>query len=106
MLDVGHQRVGIADRGEDVATRALEDAPRPLPSHTRSTPWRSAALHSPCPTDKRSQYATFTDEGFAVLERIAPSHVAEVRKLVFDRLDRKQVEQLRRIGLTLIEDLE
>jgi DNA-binding MarR family transcriptional regulator len=60
----------------------------------------------PCPTDKRSQYAILTDEGFAALEAIAPSHVAEVRRLVFDRLDREQVEQLRRIGLALLEGLE
>ena len=60
----------------------------------------------PCPTDKRSHFAILTDEGMTALEAIAPSHVAEVRRLVFDRLDREQVEQLRRIGLTLLEGLE
>ena len=57
-------------------------------------------------SDKRSQFAILTDEGFAVLEAIAPSHVAEVRRLVFDRLDRTQVEQLRRIGQTLLDGIE
>ena len=37
---------------------------------------------------------------------IAPGDVAEVRRLVFDRLAREQVEQLRRIGLTLLEGLD
>ena len=41
-----------------------------------------------------------------MLEAIAPSHVAEVRRLVFDKLDRAQVEQLRRIGQTLLDGLE
>ncbi len=67
---------------------------------------RGWVVRRPCPTDKRSQFAILTDEGFAALEAIAPSHVAEVRRLVFDRLDREQVEQLRRIGLTLLEGLE
>lgn len=60
----------------------------------------------PCPTDRRIQYATLTDEGFAVLERIAPAHVAEVRRLIFDRLDRRQVEQLGEIGTRLTEGLD
>jgi DNA-binding MarR family transcriptional regulator len=67
---------------------------------------RGWVTRRPCPTDKRSQFAILTDEGFAVLEAIAPSHVAEVRRLVFDRLDRTQVEQLRRIGQTLLDGLE
>lgn len=67
---------------------------------------RGWVVRRPCPTDKRSQYAVLTDEGFDVLETIAPSHVAEVRRLVFDRLDRDQVEQLRRIGQTVLAGLE
>lgn len=67
---------------------------------------RGWVVRRQCPTDKRSQYATLTDEGFALLETIAPSHVAQVRRLVFERLTREQVEQLRRIGLSLIEGLE
>ncbi|HWJ81829.1 MAG TPA: MarR family transcriptional regulator [Nocardioides sp.] len=66
---------------------------------------RGWVVRRPCPTDKRSQFAVLTDEGFATLEAIAPSHVAEVRRTVFDRLDREQVDQLRRIALTLLEGL-
>ncbi len=35
-----------------------------------------------------------TDEGMALLEEIAPSHVEEVRRLVFDRLDPEEVRAL------------
>ena len=60
----------------------------------------------PCPTDRRIQFATLTDDGIAMLERVAPGHVAEVRRRVFDRLGRDQVEQLRAIGTVLVEGLE
>lgn len=67
---------------------------------------RGWMVRRPCPTDKRSLYAVLTDDGFAALEAMAPSHVAEVRRLVFDRLDREQVDQLRRIALTLRDGLD
>ena len=47
-----------------------------------------------CAWDKRSSFATLTDEGMAVLERTAPGHVETVRSLLFDRLTPQQVEQL------------
>lgn len=59
-----------------------------------------------CTDDKRAQFATLTDAGVAVLERIAPGHVAEVRRTVFDRLDRDQVRQLRQIALAMLGELD
>jgi DNA-binding MarR family transcriptional regulator len=59
-----------------------------------------------CTTDARIQFATLTDAGFAKLERVAPSHVAEVRRLVFDHLDGDQVAQLREMGETLVAALD
>ena len=59
-----------------------------------------------CPDNRRKQLATLTDEGFDVLKRIAPSHVAEVRRRVFDRLSRDEIRQLRKLGEKLVEGLE
>ena len=50
-----------------------------------------------CATDRRGAFAVLTDAGFAVLEAAAPGHVEEVRRVLFDRLDEHQVEQLRTI---------
>ncbi len=51
----------------------------------------------PCETDKRVQFAWLTEDGLHALEQAAPGHVAEVRRTVFDVLDRKDVAHLRRI---------
>ncbi|MCA0145388.1 MarR family winged helix-turn-helix transcriptional regulator [Blastococcus sp. LR1] len=55
----------------------------------------------PCPTDRRIQYACLTDGGFALLAGIAPGHVAEVRRVVFDGLDAEDVARLRVLMTTL-----
>ncbi|MBM0126622.1 MarR family winged helix-turn-helix transcriptional regulator [Pimelobacter simplex] len=55
-----------------------------------------------CPNDRRSQFAVLTDEGQALLERIAPGHVAQVRDLVFDRLTPEQVRSLADIAAALV----
>ena len=55
-----------------------------------------------CPNDRRSQFAVLTDEGQALLERIAPRHVEHVRELVFDRLTDAQVRDLAAIAAALM----
>lgn len=67
---------------------------------------RGWVVRRPCPTDRRVQHATLTDAGFAVLEEVAPRHVAQVRELVFDQLTRAQVAELARIGERLLAGLE
>src|SRR3954463_11169063 len=47
---------------------------------------RGWVVREECPTDRRGQVATLTDEGFAVLDAAAPGHVSAVRDLVIDRL--------------------
>lgn len=59
-----------------------------------------------CQWDKRSSFATLTDEGMAVLERTAPGHVETVRSLLFDRLTPRQVEQLEEIFSGIAEAME
>lgn len=42
--------------------------------------------------------ATLTEAGFATLTSIAPGHVCEVRRVLFDRLSREQIRQLYEIA--------
>lgn len=51
------------------------------------------ARHS-CPSDKRGAFATLTEAGYAVLSAAAPSHVASVRRHLFDQLSVEQAAQL------------
>lgn len=59
----------------------------------------------PCPDDRRGQLAVLTDAGLAVLAAAAPGHLAEVRRRVFDRLTRSQVEALADVATTLAAGL-
>jgi DNA-binding MarR family transcriptional regulator len=54
-----------------------------------------------CPTDRRGQVARLTDEGFAVLDAAAPSHVEQVRRSLFDRLTEVQIGQLATISAAI-----
>ncbi len=44
----------------------------------------------PCEDDRRGQWATLTDQGFAALAEAAPGHVEAVRQRLFDPLSAKQ----------------
>ena len=59
-----------------------------------------------CGEDKRRQFVTLTDDGLAMLEQVAPSHVAHVRDLVFGRLTPEQVRQLAEIGSAIVGNAE
>lgn len=52
----------------------------------------------PDPDDARANLATLTDAGWDAVVAAAPSHVTEVRRLVFDPLTRAQVRQLGQIA--------
>lgn len=56
----------------------------------------------PCLTNRRIQYASLTPDGQKLLERIAPGHVAEVRRRVFDALSDEQVTQLREVMFAVL----
>jgi DNA-binding MarR family transcriptional regulator len=66
---------------------------------------RGWVTRSSCAGDGRGQLARLTDDGRRVLEETAPGHVAEVRRLVLDRLDPEQVRQLRALATALSEAL-
>ncbi|MFF5373047.1 MarR family winged helix-turn-helix transcriptional regulator [Streptomyces sp. NPDC013187] len=59
-----------------------------------------------CRYDKRGSVAALTDEGFAVLVRAAPGHVATVRSALFDRLSEEQVGQLEEISAAIVQGLQ
>lgn len=59
-----------------------------------------------CTDDRRSQFASLTAAGQELLDRIAPGHVAEVRRVVFDALEREQVGQLRAIAKAMLGVLD
>jgi DNA-binding MarR family transcriptional regulator len=49
---------------------------------------------APDEQDGRSKQASLTESGFAKLESVAPHHVADVRRLLFDHLDQAQTQAL------------
>ncbi|WP_328554683.1 MarR family winged helix-turn-helix transcriptional regulator [Streptomyces sp. NBC_00358] len=59
-----------------------------------------------CPTDKRGHMAVLTDEGMALLERVAPGHVETVRTAIFDHLTPEQVERLDEICGTITRAIQ
>jgi DNA-binding MarR family transcriptional regulator len=60
----------------------------------------------PDPDDARATLATLTDTGHAVVVASAPGHVATVRQLVFDGLDRHEVADLQRVCAAIVARLE
>jgi DNA-binding MarR family transcriptional regulator len=58
-----------------------------------------------CPTDKRGQVASLTDDGFAALAAAAPGHVTCVREKLFDALTPAQVQALQQISEAVINQL-
>ncbi len=58
------------------------------------------------PDDRRAIIASLTDDGMAVVEKAAPGHVGEVRRLVFDRLTPEQLASFDDILTTLLAGLD
>jgi DNA-binding MarR family transcriptional regulator len=56
---------------------------------------RGYVRREPSPCDRRAMLAVLTDEGMAMLEEAAPTHVEAVRASLLDHLS---PEQLRRLG--------
>ncbi|MPY91567.1 MAG: MarR family transcriptional regulator [Acidimicrobiia bacterium] len=93
-----------AMRMSDLA-RVLHYSPSRLTHAVASMERSGWVRRQPCPTDRRGQVAVLTAEGRRALEGAAPGHVAEVRRLVFDRLSPEQAAQLRVICRTVLEGL-
>jgi len=55
-----------------------------------------------CPSDPRYVEAVLTDAGLDTMRLIAPGHVGEARRLVFDALSARQVTQLEQIARAVV----
>lgn len=64
---------------------------------------RDWVVRRPSEHDRRTSLLTLTDAGYDVLVAAAPSHVAEVRRLVFDRLPPGSVPRLTELLRPLLE---
>ncbi|HZL81730.1 MAG TPA: MarR family transcriptional regulator [Demequina sp.] len=58
---------------------------------------RGLVERTSCSDDRRGVNCRLTDSGYAVLESTAPSHVESVRRNIFDRLSREEIDALGRI---------
>lgn len=86
--------------------RATGTSPSRLSHAVTSLQERGWVERRACREDGRGQVAALTDAGHAALVQAAPSHVAEVRRRVFDRLDAEEVRQLAAITRKVLEGLE
>lgn len=55
---------------------------------------RGLIVRQACPQDRRGSFAVLTDAGREVLNKVAPDHVEQVRRIVFDALTPAQVRAL------------
>lgn len=69
-----------------------------LSHHLNRMQKRGLVEREDCPEDRRGAAFVLTDLGRGTLEAAAPSHVAHVRRMLFDHLSEEQVDQLRSIA--------
>lgn len=58
------------------------------------------------PNDGRSTLATLTEQGWEKVTHVAPGHVGEVRRLVFDPLTKTQVRQLSEMSKRIMNAID
>jgi DNA-binding MarR family transcriptional regulator len=75
-------------------------------SHAVSTLERQGWVsRHPAPANGRITLATLTKGGYTKLVESAPAHVDTVRRLVIDRLTKKQLSELGRVSETVLTEL-
>ncbi len=67
---------------------------------------RGWVTREPCPGNRRVQNVSLTAAGMRLLDAVAPGHVAEVRRVVFDQLTATDVSDLRRIATKILAGLD
>jgi len=59
-----------------------------------------------CGADARGAFAAITEEGLDAIAMAAPTHVAGVRRMIFDHLDEPQIEQLGELLGTILAGID
>ena len=73
-------------------------------THTIARMERSSLVRRvSCPTDRRGVWAQLTDDGMELLRRVAPSHVAAVRRNLVDAVDKDDFEALGRVFTAVLK---
>ena len=67
---------------------------------------RGFVVRQACPGDRRGALVMLTGRGRAAIESAAPGHVAAVRRLVFDQMDRAQATAFRQAFEAILAALE
>lgn len=91
-------------RMSDLAARANASLSR-LSRGVARLEQRDWVRRSPDPQDGRYTLATLTELGWEQVRAMAPGHVAEARRLVFDALTPGQVRQLGEIGRRIMRTI-
>lgn len=66
---------------------------------------RGLVTREECASDARGAFARLTPAGKAEIDRAAPAHVASVRRVLIDVLDRTQLKELREIADAVVRKL-
>jgi DNA-binding MarR family transcriptional regulator len=73
-------------------------------THTIARMERSSLVRRvSCPSDRRGVWAQLTDDGMELLRKVAPSHVAAVRRNLVDAVDKDDFEALGRVFTAVLK---
>jgi DNA-binding MarR family transcriptional regulator len=67
---------------------------------------RGFVVRQDCAGDRRGAEVVLTAAGHAAIESAAPGHVAAVRRLVFDQMDREQAAAFGQVFEAILAGLE
>src|ERR1700689_5274256 len=81
-------------RMTELADATSQSRSRLSPQVTRMES-RGLIRRDDCAGDKRGTFAVLTAAGMAAIERVAPDHVENVRRHFIDRLEPRQLEEIR-----------
>ncbi len=93
VLHLLSQADGHRMRVGELADAMLASRTRLSPRNDRQTE-RGWVERARCPDDGRAIHVVITPAGYSFLREIAPQHLVDVRRRVFDHLDRDDVEAL------------